>query len=340
MLYEGDFTSNMGHMSESNIATPQLSVGIILLPYFTLSPFAAFVDTLRLAGDKDDLSQQVNCRWTIMSPSNDEVESSCGVKIKPWESLRDPSEFDYVVVVGGLLHRGPTVSQAVINYLQLASKKQVALVGLCTGTMALIRAGLMENRRCCVSWFHYKDFLAEKAAVTLVADQLYIDDGDRITCAGGTVTAELASSIVERHLGLASARKSLRILVVDQSRPANTPQPQPASAGYQVTNKWVKRALLLLEQNMSRPLSTQAIADRLSLSKRQIERLFIQETGDSVQKLYRKIRLGYGLWLLQNSDRSITDIAAECGFTDTAHFSRAFRAEFDKQPSQLRGKRL
>jgi transcriptional regulator GlxA family with amidase domain len=312
-------------------------VGFILLPHFTLLPFAAFIDALRLAADEGDQSRQINCRWTVMGESTAEVDSSCGVSVRPWEEFRDPAEFDYIVVVGGLLHQGPTVSRKLVAYLQDADAKHVSLVGLCTGSFAMIRAGLMQGRRCCVSWFHYKDLLDEFTGVIPVADQLYVDDGDRITCAGGAVAADLAASIIERHLGRSWASKSLRILVMDSARPANTPQPQPARE-IAVENSKVKRALLLLEQNMSRPLATEEIARRLNLSSRQLERLVTRETGESLQKLYRNMRLHYGLWLLQNSKRSITDIALECGFADSAHFSRVFRVAFDKTPSAARKK--
>ena len=91
-----------------------------------------------------------------------------------------------------------------------------------------------------------------------------------------------------------------------------------------------------MEQNISRPLGTDAIASRLNISKRQLQRLFVSETGDSIQKFYRTMRLSYGLWLVGNTGRSITDIAQECGFSDTAHFSRAFRLTFNKKPSEYR----
>jgi transcriptional regulator GlxA family with amidase domain len=62
----------------------------------------------------------------------------------------------------------------------------------------------------------------------------------------------------------------------------------------------------------------------------------LADTGESLQKFYRKIRLSYGHWLLQNTDRSITDIAEESGFADTAHFSRAFNTAFGQRPSGYR----
>ena len=325
----------MPESTSQSLNSAHLAVGFVLMPSFTLLPFSAFIDALRLAADEGDQSRQINCQWTVMGPTLEPISSSAGVTVKPWETYRNPADFDYIVVVGGLLDNTLEGSEHVVDYLQQADRAHVPIIGLCTGSFVMIRAGLMDQRRCCVSWFHYKDLTDRYANVTPIADQLFVDDGDRITCAGGAVAADLAAYIIERHLGQSWARKSLRILVMDNPRPANAPQPQP-NADYQVDNRWVARALLLMEQNLSRPLSSDEIASRLSISKRQLERLFINDTGDSLQKFYRKIRLRYGLWLLQNTDRLITDVGQDCGFSDTAHFSRVFRQAFEKKPTDYR----
>jgi transcriptional regulator GlxA family with amidase domain len=321
--------------SSAASSSTHLSVGFVLMPSFTLLPFAAFVDALRLAADQGDQSRQINCQWTVMGPTLEAIASSSGVTVQPWETYRNPVDFDYVVVVGGLLNKTLQGSQHVVDYLQKVNVAHVPIIGLCTGSFVMIRAGLMEQRRCCVSWFHYKDLTDRYTNVTPIADQLFVDDGDRITCAGGAVAADLAAYIIERHLGQNWARKSLRILVMDNPRPANALQPLPGGE-YHVNNRLVGRALLLMEQNLSRSLSSDEIAARVGISKRQLERLFSRETNDSLQKFYRKIRLRYGLWLLQNTKRLITDIAQECGFADTAHFSRAFRGVFNKRPTDYR----
>ena len=103
--------------------SPSLSVGFVLMPSFTLLPFSAFIDALRLAADEGDQSQQINCRWTLMGPNLDAISSSSGVQIKPWESYRNPVEFDYIVVVGGLLQKTLHGSQHAIDYLQQANRK-------------------------------------------------------------------------------------------------------------------------------------------------------------------------------------------------------------------------
>lgn len=316
-------------------ARVNLSVAFILLPHFTLLPFAAFVDCLRLAADEGDSSRQIHVRWTVMGSTHDPVRASCGVQIPPWETFADPTRFDYIVVVGGLLQHGPPADAQTIAYLQSAAAKGVPLVGLCTGPFALIQAGLMRGRRCCVSWYHYHDLVERFPEVTPVADQLFVVDGNRITCAGGVAAADLAAWLIERHCGRAWAQKSLHIMLIDRARRGTTSQPQPTLSD-QVRDNRVRRAVLLIEQHLTEPLGSSELAARLNLSRRQLERGFRHELGMSPQQFSRQLRLRYGLWLITHTDRSVTEISWECGFADTAHFSRQFKALFDKSPSDVR----
>ena len=88
-----------------------LTVGVILVPSFTLLAFAGFMDTLRLAADEGDRSRQLRCRWYVMTSTGRAVRSSCGALVSPTSELVDPRLLDYVVVVGGLLHDGPTEAE-------------------------------------------------------------------------------------------------------------------------------------------------------------------------------------------------------------------------------------
>lgn len=138
---------------------PDLSGAFLLLPEFTLLAFTCFVEALRHAADEGDLSRPLHCRWTVLGPSLAPVRASCGVEMSPWELLRDPRDFDYIVVVGGLVRGHGRIAAAVYEHLRTAAKHGVPLVGLCTGSVALARAGLMRDRRCCVYLFHVREFL-------------------------------------------------------------------------------------------------------------------------------------------------------------------------------------
>jgi len=314
----------------------RLSVGFILAQNFTLSAFSLFVDQLRLAADDGDRSRQIHCRWLVMTRRQAPVRASCGVLVAGTSDFVDAKQFDYLVVVGGLLHAGPPLDEAAIAYLREAARQKVALVGLCTGSFILARAGLMRGRQCCVSWYHSRDFAEEFVDVTPVADRLFVVDGDRITCAGGGGTADLATFLIERHIGRSVAQKSRHVLLLDRARAGSDAQPHPPVAEA-VLDERVRRAMLLMEQNMTDPLSIAEIALRLKLSTRQLERLFQSVVQMRPAEFYRSLRLRYARWLLDNTSRQVTDIALDAGFADCAHFSRQFKAAHGFAPSEQRG---
>lgn len=143
----------------AGVEGPRLSVGFILARNFTLSAFANFVDVLRLSADDGDSSRQILCSWNVLSSDKSHIRSSCGVPLQPDAKLGDPRDYDYIVVVGGLLNEVEDLDLASLAYIHKAAEHNVPLVGLCTGGFILHRAGLMRGRKCCIHWFHHSDFL-------------------------------------------------------------------------------------------------------------------------------------------------------------------------------------
>lgn len=313
----------------------KLSVGFVLLPNFTLIAFSSVVDLLRLAADEGDRSRPERCSWSILAPDLNPISASCGVQVAPWETFDRPERFDYIVVVGGLLDRALIYHPRTLQFLRQAAAHGVSIAGVCTGSFAMAEAQLLRGRKCCVSWYHFPDLIERYTDIVPVADQLFIEDGKFITCAGGLAALDLAAWIVERHLGPGRAQKSLHIMVTDKARLAADAQPQPPSVAT-VGDSRVRRAMLVIEQNLSTPPKAHEIASKVGLSKRQLERVFRNATGKSIQEFSRDLRIFYGLWLLANSDKSITSIATESGFSDISHFNRAFRGAFGCTPSTAR----
>jgi transcriptional regulator GlxA family with amidase domain len=316
-------------------ARPPLRVGIVLAHHFTLSAFAVFVDHLRLAADEGDRSRPLHVQWSIMSSRPESVPASCGVMLEPTSALLAPETLDYVVVIGGILHAGPQVDEVTLRYLREVGATQVPLIGICTGSFILCRAGLMKGRRSCVSWYHYQDFLEAFPGHDVVADRLFLADGPRITCAGGAGAAALATHLIEQHLGRAVAQKASQVLLFDRERSGSDAQPHPPLSET-VREPRVRRALLLMEQNLTRPVAIAAIADELGVSVRQLERVCREHVGMGPASLYRQLRMRYAHWLVENTDRSVTEIAIEAGFADCAHFSRQFKDAYGLSPSTRR----
>ena len=318
--------------------TEPVRFGIILLPDFTLTAFSGFVDMRRLASDEGDQSRPHRCSWQIVGEALSPVRASCGVKMSAWVTFDDAEDFDYVVVVGGLLHPHTKVSKVALAYLRRMADMGKTLVGLCTGTFALMHAGLMQNHRTCISWFHYWDFLEqfpEADPNRLVADRLFVIDGRRITSSGGRSSIDVAAAILGRHMEASIVQKALRILQVDEQHTWNAAQAHPPSLSLR-THPMVRRAVLLMEQHISPAMGTRELAKKLGISVRHLERLFKIETGMGPQAYAKFIRTCFAAWLLRNSDKSVVNIANTCGFADASHMGRGFRLTFGATPKQYR----
>jgi transcriptional regulator GlxA family with amidase domain len=302
----------------------RLRIGFLLAPRFTLSAFATFVDVLRLAADDGDGSRPIRCRWKVLSTDMAPVQSSCGARIEPDERLGDPARFDYIFVVGGLIEGGPGLSSEYSTFLTRAAQARVPLGGLCTGVFALARLGLMDGFRCCVSWFHHQDFLAEFEKMRPVSDQIFVVDRDRLSCSGGVSAAHLAAFLVDRHIGRAAARKSLSILMIDEPMQGDRPQPG-LPLELNARDPLVRRALLAMQQNLQAPLPIARIARDLGVGRRKLERHFNADLGIPPADASIRIRLAQARMLLSRSDRTVTRIAEETGFCDASHLIRVFR---------------
>lgn len=313
----------------------RLNVGFILAKRFTLCAFANFVDVLRLAADEGDRSRPILCSWTVLSDTMDAVMSSCGISVQPTERLGDPARFDYIVVVGGLMDEMPGLGAAYTRFLHRAAEENVPLVGLCTGAFMLHQAGLLDGYRCCVSWFHHVDFLEQFEGLTPVADQIFVVDGDRLTCSGGASSAHLAAYLVDKHVGRAQASKSLHIMIIDDALEPDKPQPG-ITLDFKTRDPVALRALLLMQQHIDTPLSVKEIARRTGYSKRQIERHFRTALDTSPQAAFLTIRLSLAHHLIRTTEKSIAQIAVDCGFCDSSHLSRMFLRRFGQSPNVMR----
>lgn len=315
---------------------PDIKVGFILAPKFTLVAFASFIDCLRHAADEADRSRQIFCSWQVIAPSLEPVEASCGVAMIPQTLFPDPVGFDYIVVVGGLLPWCLDLPPETYDYLRSVRRRNISLIGLCTGSFILANAGLLNDHECAVHFEHRQQFADLFPKVRPIADQYYLNDRGLITCIGGIAPLDLAASVVREHCGKARAVKSLVSLLADRQRAAyfipNRPYDHLTACG-----DWrVEQSIEMMERNFSRPFPIEELAKRLGSSLRELNRSFSRHAHESPSAVWRNIRLSHGHWLLLNTNRSATQIAYECGFTDAAHFSRWFKRTHGETPNTFR----
>ena len=312
-----------------------LKIGFVLLDKFTLTAFSSFIDAIRLAADLGGRSRQIHCAWSIMGTGP--VRSSCGLRVTPDSYPVNPERFDYIAICGGNGYEDRDLSRECGSFLIEADRHGKGLIGVCTGTFALAEAGLLDGHRACVHWNVLDAFQEAYPSVKAYSDQLFIESGPRITCAGSLGSADLALFLLRRHCGPEKAQQAARHMLLQGARPADYPQPHFVAELGDVADPVVRRVVLLMEQSMNefRPVSW--FACRVGVSVRQLERRFRRALGLAPAAIFRKLRLDYAAYLLKRTDMPVLEIAIDCGFVDSAHLARDFKVCFGASPARFRG---
>lgn len=323
-------------MKSCTAPTPrQLKIGFVLARSFTLSAFALFVDTLRLASDELDRSGRVRADWQVLGSTRHLITSSCGVQVSPTSDFVDPAGFDYIVVVGGLLNSAAPVDDRTIEFLKKADSKKVPLIGVCTGTFILAEAGLLGRHQTCVSWLHYDAFCERFPDLDVRSDRIFNLDRTRGSCAGGSSAADMAATIVGRHISKDAERNALEVLQIDKARSALAIQPRrPLSID--CDDSRLKAALIIMEQHLENRLSIPKLAASVGVSRRQLERLFMEKVKTSPAILYKRVRLERAKHLLIQTKAPLIEIAVEVGFENSSHFAKSFKQAFGISPTKCR----
>ncbi len=132
-----------------------------------------------------------------------------------------------------------------------------------------------------------------------------------------------------------------RIKELWRTAPASTPQKRelPASApnSGDIDNEFYSRFLTLVNNDIANPdLNIDSLASQLGIGRSQFYRKIKSLTNYSPVELLRKIRMNKARELLTATDRSISEIAYEVGFSSPAYFTRVYREMFNETPSELR----
>lgn len=101
-------------------------------------------------------------------------------------------------------------------------------------------------------------------------------------------------------------------------------------------NEIVTRAAAYLQQHFSSDVTLEELARFSAVSPEHFSRLFKRETGVGFREYLNLLRLQRAEQMLkQQRDRSVAQIAAECGFGDSNYFSVKFKKMYGISPKQL-----
>lgn len=92
----------------------------------------------------------------------------------------------------------------------------------------------------------------------------------------------------------------------------------------------------MIDASALRPMRIGDMARAIGISHFHFDRAFKQTTGKTPRDYIAKRKIDRSLDLLRTTNQSLTDIALECGFSSSSHFSVAFKRAFGVGPAEFR----
>ncbi|WP_204115800.1 GlxA family transcriptional regulator [Shimia biformata] len=301
-----------------------------LLPHATMLGFTAAIEPLRVA---NQLAGRALYRWFTVTVDGAPSRCSNRLSITPDMALSRVPPRAFVFACGGVQPQDIT-DRRIIDGLRRHAVHGGGVGGICSGAFALARAGVLSGRTFTLHWENQPAF-SETFPDLTPSSRLFEIDRGLMTCGGGHAATDMMLSVIEQDYGT-----DLALIVADMClhrRGADeiSHQRSPDSAALGSRSPQLIRAVAVMREQFEDVLTMEQVAERAGISKRQLERLFRQHTGQTPMRFYTELRLARAFALINETDLSVAEIAAATGFA-APHFARRFRARFGSSPHSYR----
>jgi transcriptional regulator GlxA family with amidase domain len=311
------------------------NIDVLLIDGFALMSHAAALEPFRAA---NTLSGRALYCWRHLSVDGVHARASNGLVLTVDGGPDSQTTADLVMVIAG---GDPSriAQPAVLGLLRRVARRGAIVAGVSGGPWVMARAGLLDGRTATIHWEHQPAFSEAFPRVDL-HPSLFVIDGTRVTCAGGTAGLDMAVELIGQAQGRAFAARVADWFISTSRRSGEGSQRFGIGERYGVVSRPLLDALAIMEAAVEDPVDRATLAREAGVSLRQLERLFAAQLGSSISRTYLAIRLDHAAHLLRGTQLTIGEIAVACGFAGTAHFSRTFLARHGLAPGALRRKHL
>ncbi|MBG0850994.1 GlxA family transcriptional regulator [Streptomyces spinoverrucosus] len=262
------------------------------------------------------------------------VRASSGLTLVPDDALADAPDPHTLVVPGGEGTR--RTDPRLTEWLREHGPRARRLVSVCTGSLLLAEAGLLDGRRATTHWGFCDKLARDHPAVRVEPDPIYVRDGHIATSAGVTSGIDLALALVEEDLGRDAALAIARALVVFLRRPGNQAQFSAQLAAQTASREPLREVQRWITEHPADDLSVESLATRARLSPRHFARAFRSETGMTPGRYVDRVRLEHARRLLEDTGDGIEEISRASGYGTPEAMRRAFLKALGTAPAEYR----
>lgn len=324
------------NISVSLVAVPEVSAAIVYGLHEMFMSVGSVWEVL--TGEKTD-TRRITPR--IVGRTTEPIRTTFDATLVPDHTIEEQHRSD-VVIVGDLYlndGRGPVGRWSdEVAWIRQQYEQGAMVCSVCTGSMMLAEAGLLDNREATSHWSACGVFESCYPRVLLRPERILVPSGleHRIVTSGGSGTwTELGLYLTARFCGDAEARRIAKIYLLGDRSDGQLPfaamvrPKQHEDAAIAQTQEWIAD-----HYAVANPV--EKMAERSGLTPRTFKRRFAATTGYKPLDYVQSLRIEEAKQMLETTDEAIDDVAGEVGYDDANSFRRLFKRTTGITPHQYR----
>lgn len=242
---------------------------------------------------------------------------------------------DILIIPGFSIDSNLNTNTDFDEWLSRAAAIQVAVCSVCTGVFALARAGILNGLECTTHWKYIEALQKHFPNVKVQQNRLFVKSGSIYTSAGITTGIDLALFLIEERHGARFAYKLAKELVVYLRRDSSDKQESIFVQYRQHINYQIHEIQDWLIHHLHQKTSIESLAEKASMSPRNLTRLFKAKTGITIGEYIEKLRVERALQLLKRNEKMAV-IAQECGISNPTQLAGILKKHTGHVPKELK----
>ncbi len=324
------------NLSVSLVPVPEVSAAVV----YGLHEVFACVGTVweHLTGEPAE-SRLIVPR--IVGSSTAPMRTSVGATVVPEHRFDEAHRSDIVIVADlnlepgdGPVGRWP---EAIAWMLGQYHKGAIAC-SVCTGSMMLAEAGLLDKREATTHWSARGVFQQCYPLVLLKPERLLIPTGPEhriVTSGGSTSWTDLALYLIARFCGDAEARRIAKVFLFGDKSAGQLPFAAMVRPR-QHEDAVIAQSQTWIADHYATANPVAKMTERSRLSARTFKRRFASATGYAPLDYVQSLRIEEAKQMLETTEEAIDDIASAVGYDEPNSFRRLFKRTTGISPHQYR----
>lgn len=136
------------------------------------------------------------------------VKARNGLSVNPDFGINDAPGPDLLIIPGGIGTRAVLGQHDVISWIRTSASNAEKVMSVCTGSLLLAKAGLLEGARATTHHEVFEELAALAPDTEIVRNERFVDNGQVVTSGGISAGIDMSLYVIELIYGKDAARKT------------------------------------------------------------------------------------------------------------------------------------